>query len=683
MKPTGNRQQAAGVALALAFVCYLGLYLLTLTRVHTFDALSYILDVDRKPWPELFHPHHLAYGPLGALVRAVAQGFGWRGSAATLIQTTNALAGAAGVAIFCALIYRLSGHASLAGIGALLLGSSYAFWYYAVEVEVYTIATLFLIIALALLAALARRPAPGIAAALGVAQGMAILFHQTNVLLCLPVGVTLLLADQRPMANDTAHPARRSSFVVGLTLAYALPLGAIVAGAYLWVGLGVSGFRSWAALAAWMEGYARTGWWGGALDASKLAKLGTGLSETVAQPGGTLIGLGLLAVLLANMRGLRRVSRGLLWALLAWLASYGAFFLWWEPDNIEFWIASLPAFFMLLLLGVAGRQTTNDQRPTPNTRRGLDWSFVDRQWSTVALLALGLAMLLINLGAISRRGDAKTDLQRVVTDAIVQHSGAGDLLVVPDGLLELYLPYYADRTNVTSLNQAMTASGGDWPAACALLRGRVTQALESGYGVLLAAEAMRPIPAPPGEPPTMMERFGLTPGQVAECYAPLAPMMSSVGMGAGLPGYSRIPAAQAIADGDGWDFSRGAWGWRAANVGQSAISRAGWVQTPGVDPSMSSPLMDLAAERYGAIEIRMAATTAARDAQLFFLDPSGRADEERSLRFQLAPGGELHTYRLELRGAPGWSGQIGGLRLDPVGQGDGGTVTVASIRLLR
>jgi hypothetical protein len=43
----------------------------------------------------------------------------------------------------------------------------------------------------------------------------------------------------------------------------------------------------------------------------------------------------------------------------------------------------------------------------------------------------------------------------------------------------------------------------------------------------------------------------------------------------------------------------------------------------------------------------------------------------------------MHTYRLDLRAAPGWRGQVGGLRLDPVGVGDGGTITVESIRLTR
>ncbi|MEI7768883.1 MAG: glycosyltransferase family 39 protein, partial [Chloroflexales bacterium] len=181
----------------LPFAFCLLTYLLTLTQVHTFDALSYILDVDRKPWPELFHPHHLAYGPLGALIRAAARALGWRGSAATLIQSANALAGAAGVTIFAGAVRRATGRADLATLGALLLGSSYAFWYYAVEVEVYTIACLFLIIALALIVALLRRPSPALAATLGLAQGLAVLFHQTNVLLGVPVAVALLLSGVR------------------------------------------------------------------------------------------------------------------------------------------------------------------------------------------------------------------------------------------------------------------------------------------------------------------------------------------------------------------------------------------------------------------------------------------------------------------------------------------------------
>jgi hypothetical protein len=37
--------------------CHAILYLFTLTEVHTFDALSYISDVTRKPWQRNIHPN--------------------------------------------------------------------------------------------------------------------------------------------------------------------------------------------------------------------------------------------------------------------------------------------------------------------------------------------------------------------------------------------------------------------------------------------------------------------------------------------------------------------------------------------------------------------------------------------------------------------------------------------------
>ena len=672
----GNRELVVGFLLPVA--CCLGLYLLTLTQVHTFDALSYILDIDRKPWPELFHPHHLAYGPLGALLRAVALLFGWRGSAALLIQTTNALAGAVGVTIFAGVVRRATGRVDLSVVGALLLGSSYAFWYYAVEVEVYTIACLFLILALALLSDLLHRPSLALAAALGLAQGFAVLFHQTNVLLSVPVAVALLAGGRRDEGGGSRsssfilHPSsfilHPSSFILHpssfiLLPAYLLPLALIVGGSYLWVGLGVSGFRSWAELSAWMEGYARTGWWGGTVDGSKIAGLGVGLSTAVTPPGWEILPLGLLVVLIVNLRGLRSAPRGLTWVLLAWLLTYGAFFLWWEPSNIEFWIASLPPFYLLILLAVSGQNAGG-------------------RWSVVALFVLGLAMFGINISAIHQRGDESTDLQRQMTNALATKSAPGDLLVVPDGLLELYLPYYAGRESVISLTQAMTASGSDWPAACGTLRGRVELALSSGYAVVAVGDALRPNPAPVGEPPSMMERFRLTPDQVADCYAPLSPMFQVARLGPGLPDYRRIAPSQELADGVGWDFRRGAWGWRGENIGPTDKSAAGWVLTPGADPSLRSPPLTIDVSRYSAIELRIAASTMARDAQIFFLDADGQASEDRSLRVTLQPGPAMHTYRLDLRGVSGWGSRVSGLRLDPVGAGDGGGVTVESIRLL-
>ncbi|MCX7790762.1 MAG: DUF2723 domain-containing protein [Chloroflexaceae bacterium] len=644
--------------LLIPALLFAALYLLTLTGVHTFDALSYILDVDRKPWRELFHPHHLAYGPLGAGIRLAASSLGWEGSAERLLQAANALAGGLGAGLFAALLARLTGRWQAAALGALLLGASYAYWYYAVEVEVYTIAALFLIAALWLMLELARRPAPLLALGLGAIQGLAVLFHQTNVLLSLPALVALGMGLRAAPATD-ARPQTGPAL-----LAYAAPLALLVGGAYLWVGLGVSGFRSWEALFRWAAGYTTTGYWGGAVDGARLALLGRGLARTIAHPGGALIGLALLATLLLNARRLARAPRGALAISLTWLAVYGAFFIWWEPENIEFWIASLPPFYLLVVL--AAFLPVSDQ-PLP------------RFWPAL-LLACGLALLPLNGIAIARRGDATRDLQRVTAAALAARSAPGDLLIVPDGVLELYLPFYVERPQAISLNQAMTATGA-WPDACAWLHARIDTALGAGYAVLIAADAIWPLPSPPGEPPTPAERLGLNPETVAECYAPLQPGLAPLDLGPGLPAYYRLPAAQELAEGPGWDFTRGRWGWRVTGATPASSLQPGWALRPERDPALISPPLHLEPARFAALEVRLAADTAARDAQLFFLDRNGRADEARSLRWTLEPGPAAHTYRLDLRGAPGWEGVITGLRLDPVSAGDGGTVVVEWLRL--
>ncbi|NCC36133.1 MAG: DUF2723 domain-containing protein, partial [Chloroflexia bacterium] len=321
----------------LTFGCCAALYVLSLTDVHTYDALSYILDVERKPWQELFHPHHLAYGPLGALIHSAAVGLGWPGGAERLLQLTNALAGALGVTLFGVLIGRLIGRGQPqtwawqpALLGALLLASSFAYWYYAIEVEVYTIAAIFLLVALALMLRAARRPAsPTLAAGLGLVQGMAVLFHQTNVLLSVPAGIALTYGYVK---QKEAGPTDWRGLLVTL-LSYGLPLALVVGGAYLWVGLGVSGFRNATDLFTWAAGYTTTGFWGGPVDQTKLSLLGQGLADTIAQPGGAILGLLLLGVLLLHLRPLHRAAPpGSLVIATSWLLVYGAFFPWWEPD---------------------------------------------------------------------------------------------------------------------------------------------------------------------------------------------------------------------------------------------------------------------------------------------------------------------------------------------------------------
>lgn len=645
----------------VVFLAVLGAYLATRTQVHTFDALSYVLDVDRKPWQEVFHPHHLAYGLLGATLRGMLSAMGWQGSVMVPLQVVNALAGALGIALFFDLVRGVTRRLDLALCAALLLGGSYAYWYYAVEIEVYTIATVFLVLCLRLMIRLLKQPALHLWVVLGSVQAMAVLFHQTNVLLCVPIGVLLLYTAMKADGNPWPCFLRHS-------LAYALPLVGVAGGAYLLVGVGISGLYSWSELSGWMLTYAHTGWWGGAVTGETWSDLGTGLAHTLAYPGGALLGLLLVGVLVFSLPRLWRAYPTLLALLMCWLLVYGGFFVWWEPDNVEFWIASMPPAVLLLVLGLTG---------APRYHPGV--------W---VVAAIGITMAGVNYDSISYRGNPANDVHRQNARVLAEQSNPVDVLLVSDELLALYLPYYESRPYAWSLNQAMFEAQGDWKRACTLVHAQIASALWHGAAVIVAEDVIAPPvePAPLNDP--VLQRFGLSQAQVTACFANYLPFLHSLDVGADVPAYLRLPSAQEMAVTTGWDFSYGRWGWQAERISDERFVQ-GWDFVPGVDPQLWSPRLALDTSRYTAIEMRLAATaatTATAKFELFFVSEQRVVDESVAVERTLERGSEqkyaTKTYGITLEGREGWSGIVTGLRLDPIGEGDGGRVRVEWIRLV-
>jgi hypothetical protein len=206
------------------------------------------------------------------------------------------------------------------------------------------------------------------------------------------------------------------------------------------------------------------------------------------------------------------------------------------------------------------------------------------------------------------------------------------------------------------------------------VRARIDAALHAGATALVADEVLRP-------PAALLQRHRLTQAQVDTCFAPYREALQPVPMPRAVPAYWRLPTGQERAAGAGWHFAGSSEGWRAERVRAERFAE-GWVLVPGTDPALTSPLLQLEASHYQAIEIRMANGTAARDAQLFFAGPDGRINEGRSVRWELAPTGDAVTYRIELAGRAGWEGIITRLRLDPVGVGDGGEVRVEWVELI-
>lgn len=605
------------------------LYLSTLTHVHTFDALSYILDVQRKPWAELFHPHHLAYGPLGALATWFTAG-----DAALAMQRLNACAGAIGSALLGAIAYRRWQRIDLAVIAALSLSGAYAYWYYAVEVEVYTVAACFLLWIIWLI------DQPHVMqtrwqGALGVAVAGACLFHQSNALVAAPL---MLLAS----IDSWRNPAHWRGWIRAATVAVG-----IVIGSYTWVMWGISGFRDTETALAWLTQYAATGWWGGR---ATLTDLLSGISESIAWPHGSTFAIAILSISLAHLR-ITPLRREHAW-MWTWMLVYAVFFTWWEPDNIEFWIALCPLGILLLLAPLRHHQ----------------------RWGIGASLALGVALLTMhtNWVAITQRGDARQDLQRDIARYIVAQSNAGDLVLIPDGLLELYLPYYHQREHLQSVNAAISTHGS-WAAACDHIRTDIVQSQQAGHAVLVAQDFLVPSVV-------MQQRFALAADAVAECLPEITTWSTPLPSQAPIPAYQRIASPAEQLSTHRWQSLPSApLGWQLINAQTTTTSSPGWWLQVASDPVLVSPILDLPMPAAIAVQLEPVAT-ADRQAQLFVAVALNQFDETRSIRWEIPA--DASEVVLDLRQLPDVPPRLLQLRLDPVADGASGSVRITGLRII-
>lgn len=605
------------------------LYWVTRTDVHTFDALSYILDVMRKPWNELFHPHHLAYGPFGALMVAILGG-----SAEHALQHANAIAGGLGAGVFTAIILRRYQRIDLALIAGIALSVSYAYWYYAIEVEVYTVAALFLLCIIWFL----DQPMPHRwqwQFGLGLSIAGAVLFHQTNALLVVP----LLIA----MIYDIRHnPDHRIGWVISGVSAVT-----VVGVAYAYVMFVVSGFTDWSSAQRWLFQYAITGWWGGQATIDDVVD---GISQTIAWSYGTLIGV--ITLMLSIWQLHKRTITFDAWHrwCWSWIIVYVGFFTWWEPDNIEFWIAVTPLFIMALIAPL--RHTT-------------PWG-----WSIRGFIVLAACTFYTNYAAIDFRGNAQNDLQRDIARAVATQSTVNDLLLIPDGLQELYMPFYHQREHFMSINATM-AQMGNWQMACDELQRAIDRSQRAGARIIVASDFLMPTD-------TMQKRFGLTATAVKSCFQQLMPVMQPMKMPKTVPEHLQINApAEQLATGMWRTDTMPLLGWQTMNM-EIMQRQLPWMFRAGLDPNLTSPILNIPLPRYMTIEIEVR-DSADMYAQLFVSDTMNIFSEALSIGWELQAG--RHSYTIDLHALPNKPSRLVQFRLDPVADGMNGVVILYGISI--
>jgi len=87
------------------------------------------------------------------------------------------------------------------------------------------------------------------------------------------------------------------------------------------------------------------------------------------------------------------------------------------------------------------------------------------------------------------------------------------------------------------------------------------------------------------------------------------------------------------------------------------------------DPALlTPPMLQLRAEDFRALEIRMKVGKGTRGSVLWSGDRIARFSPDREVAFELVADGEFHTYTVPLSGHPGWKGTVNQFRIDPTDQ---------------
>lgn len=338
------------------------------------DSISYLNSIESDPLLT-FHPHHLLYQLLAALV-AKLDSLGM--DAQFWVQSLNALFGGGVASVFFLLLRdRFHLPENFAHVAVIFPAFSYGIWAYSTVVEVYMIPLFFLMMTFYLLASneLSNRKM----LLVGLFHGLAILFHQSHILFTpVVIWAIFIKADFR-----------------GLFI-YLLACGILVASSYFIVMVGIMGFQSPDEMLNWLIGYGHDEQYWEETGLGMFFKSSVGLFRSIF--GGHFLfalpffdemagtsGYSLrderflvrnmspiMAVLLAfattifsifmgigfykSLKGRSNFSsskKQLIQLIFIWTISYSAFFLFWVPVNPEFW---LPQFVALSLLIISGWQ---------------------------------------------------------------------------------------------------------------------------------------------------------------------------------------------------------------------------------------------------------------------------------------------------------------------------------------
>lgn len=506
-----------GPALFLFLVAFL-LYSLTLSNnlEATHDSLMYLQAIDGGR--DLFHPHHLLYNWFNWFIVGLARTAGYSGDSAVVVEYVNVVFGSLAIAVFYRLARRLLQDTFAAMASALLLISTFGFWFYSVSVEVYIIPMLLVLLSITLVWPLPKERTNTFVALAGTLTGMACLFHQTHILFSL-VGVATIATTAKSTWRNLLKLV--ATFLVSAVLAAVTPYAFVMWSQHLLSSM--RGAITWITLYLTTDHYRLRGFGHVSLSSFPRALIGIGraiigghflfrldrvsellekiaprhffgdeqfLVRSLSQFDSyillalaivvfALLGLGVSLFFLAVVR---RNIAGSTWVVIClWLACYGLLALWWEPDNLEFWIPLLPPICILL--------SAQSCHPVLRSRSRL-WSSVHGCLIPFLALCVGFTNL---FGSILPLHNPENSRVYSKGSYFVHECASGDLLIVSRWWQwGQWLRRYSS-CRVYTLDELLGEEGEE-TVALNTIRQLIDQTLASGSTVFISDDAIHPEP---------------------------------------------------------------------------------------------------------------------------------------------------------------------------------------------
>ncbi|MBI1807323.1 MAG: hypothetical protein HYR76_09770 [Ignavibacteria bacterium] len=502
MVPSLKKRSPTMVAFILG-AGYLVFGWMTLSHQYTFDAISYLQDIENTRLsiplqPEaiaynFFHSQHLLFSFFDYLFYHLWMCLGYHGSALLPAQILNLLEGAATLGLVSFVLYRMTEDVLLSSLFIAFLGMSYTFWSNTVMVSDHMASCLLAVI---LFGSLVKTQLQEVSmrriALFGFLNGFAMLMHQANALL----GAMFLVA---LLSEPLTIAARLKALLV-----YTLSAILTVAIPYLIVGVFILGNETIYDFVFWCFYYAMPGVMNvsGHYGTFQFGKL----IDLVSSFGASIIGgfywinrifethafslysvpicsaIGLIAFLSVLIIGrtkgraneIDHQTKKAMRLSAAWFGSYALLLFWWWPTYYQMWSIPFVAFVVLIATYI------HSKLRTPLARH---------PYLQCAIAVVILSILTGNaIAAYIPAHDVANNDYYVTTMAIAQSTKPGDLIVIPgNDEYEVYVPYFIKR-KIVSLHAVFIDHLNDRASSFKEIKEKIENAWSEGANVFVVSE---------------------------------------------------------------------------------------------------------------------------------------------------------------------------------------------------